>query len=77
MTTEFSTHQHHSLNMTLALNDPSLWPVISASRQASYYIGSWRANIALDNFDGGFVVTSVAVMVYDWGAQDNVYEENY
>ena len=28
-------------------------------------------------FDGGFVVVSSAVMIYDWGAQDNVYGENY
>jgi hypothetical protein len=25
-------------------------------------------------FDSGFVVASFAVVIYDWGAQDNVYE---
>jgi len=28
-------------------------------------------------FDGGFVVASLAVMIYDSGSQDNVYGENY
>jgi len=31
----------------------------------------------LTTFDGGFVVASLAVVIYDWGAQDNAYEENY
>ena len=25
-------------------------------------------------FDGGFVVASFAVVIYDWGAQGNIYE---
>ena len=28
-------------------------------------------------FDGGFAVASFTAVIYDWGAQDNVYEENY
>jgi hypothetical protein len=28
-------------------------------------------------FDGGFAVASLTVLIYDWGAQDNVYGENY
>jgi len=28
-------------------------------------------------FDSGFVVASLTVLIYDWGAEDNVYGENY
>jgi len=28
-------------------------------------------------FDDGIAVASLAVVIYDWGAQDNVYGENY
>jgi len=31
----------------------------------------------LTTFDDGFVVASFAVVIYDWGAQDNAYGENY
>jgi len=63
--------------MALVSNDPSWWPFISGKRQFSYCEGSWRTNIPLDNVDGGFIVASLAVVIYDCGAQDNVYGENY
>jgi len=28
-------------------------------------------------FDGGFVVASLTVLIYDWGAQGNLYGELY
>jgi len=37
--------------------------------------GEQTSNLTI--FDGGFVVASLAVVIYDWGAQDNVYGENY
>jgi len=34
---------------------------------------TWQLTI----FNGSFVVASAVVMIYDWGAQDNLYGENY
>lgn len=31
-------------NMTVVLNDPSLWPLIYSYRMLSYFVGSWRTS---------------------------------
>ncbi|OJA09437.1 hypothetical protein AZE42_02620 [Rhizopogon vesiculosus] len=58
--TKFTAHCHSPFDMTVVSNDPSLWPLINYLRQTSYASGSFA---------------SLAVVIYDMGAQDNAYYE--
>jgi hypothetical protein len=56
--------------MTIVSNNPHLWPEISLERGLSYFEGSWRGSVVtVLTFDDGFVVASLIVVLYDWGAQ--------
>jgi hypothetical protein len=66
--------------MTIVLDDPSLWPLISVEITTSYVSGSWRVTLktvlvklTLHVYDCVFAVIFFAAVVYDWGQQDNTY----
>jgi hypothetical protein len=65
-----------STNMTIVINDPTLWQYVDQDVFHSYFVGSWRAVSywccqCQSNPDWGFTVASFVIVTYDLGEHDN------